>query len=884
MNTPSKPNAQPAHLSQLDALTGGAFTAPTSGDRAARLREWLATEPTYESMADVFKELSHRDKGAAKALKEKLDDIKRLKAQEAIAEEWAAKAQVLLAQPRLNLADAMAWQRDAAKAGAPLSREPLSDLKTRLAERMKGLEDLQHRAQVEREAAVLLAQRIELHSTKPWREAMGNLEALKADVIAWQQHVQALHEDTQWDSLEPRYATQLDTAKQQLGLVWEAFEAALQATLLASEDASAPLPAVPVWADEVRESRGESLVAPEPAVGQAELTARKVQAAQVVQAALEALQREVAQGHTKTIPKAGADLRAMLKEHGRYIGSELDAAVHAALVQAGELEGWQRWRADQLREELVAKAQGLTQAPEGQTLGGRKMQEALRQLREQWKATDQGGVPNHALWKKFDEACNQAYKVVEAWLSTIKEQNQQHKAQRMVLVDEVRAWTVQHAASTDWKLQQRELHAFAERWRQCGHLSEKAFAELQPLWKEVMQAAHAPLEAAQAASRERRQALINDAVALGQATPLRIDAVKALQQRWQQEAHSVPVDRKLEQKLWEAFRKPIDEAFDRKTTEREKSAAALNEHDRAVLEASKALEAANASGDAQQIRSAVQALQLAVRGQAAAQTAAHPANAEAASAPSGSAAEAPVSAESAEPAAATEPTPEAAKPAVVPKKLVAMRGDDRPGMQKATPAQPGRGFGAKPGERRDARPPRDDRAPRGTDRFDNREARFEPRGPRLGDGAFRAQRDALEHAELALKKLAAQAHGEVVTQLLGAWEKRDPAAIPQAQALGGKLAAQGRSHWVQVLRQAGPAGKADQAAQALLRLEMAAEVPTPADQLAARRMLQLQLLTRRNDPAPAETWPRDLADVLAQPHDGAAARRLQNVLKVLLRK
>ena len=86
-------------------------------------------------MADVYRELSHRDKGAAKALKEKLDELKRAKAQEAIAEEWAAKARALLEQPRLNLADAMAWQRDAAKAGAPLSREPLAGLKVALAER-----------------------------------------------------------------------------------------------------------------------------------------------------------------------------------------------------------------------------------------------------------------------------------------------------------------------------------------------------------------------------------------------------------------------------------------------------------------------------------------------------------------------------------------------------------------------------------------------------------------------------------------------------------------------------------------------------------------------------------------------------------------------------
>ena len=77
---------------------------------------------------------------------------------------------------------------------------------------------------------------------------------------------------------------------------------------------------------------------------------------------------------------------------------------------------------------------------------------------------------------------------------------------------------------------------------------------------------------------------------------------------------------------------------------------------------------------------------------------------------------------------------------------------------------------------------------------------------------------------------------------------------------------------------------AGDAAQALLRLEMASETPTPAEHLSARRMLQLQLLTRRNDPAPAQTWGQDAATVLASANDAASARRLQNALKGLLRK
>jgi ATP-dependent RNA helicase SUPV3L1/SUV3 len=152
--------------------------------------------------------------------------------------------------------------------------------------------------------------------------------------------------------------------------------------------------------------------------------------------------------------------------------------------------------------------------------------------------------------------------------------------------------------------------------------------------------------------------------------------------------------------------------------------------------------------------------------------------------------------------------------------------------------------------------------------------------PRLGDAAFRAQRNAVEHAEAALRKLAAQAHGEVLTELFKAWENRDAASLPAAQALGGRVNAATRSAWNQSLSGAATALPPE----TLLRLEIAAEVPTPADHLSARRMLQLQLLTRRNDPAPAETWAQDVAKVLGSGFDAAAAKRLQTVLKVLLKR
>jgi hypothetical protein len=283
-----------------------------------------------------------------------------------------------------------------------------------------------------------------------------------------------------------------------------------------------------------------------------------------------------------------------------------------------------------------------------------------------------------------------------------------------------------------------------------------------------------------------------------------------------------------------------------------------------------------------------------LRGQAQAQAVVHAGLAEAAQA--GTAALASEAGAAEAPADQTQPATDAEKPQEAPaapvvarKPVVAVRGDDRPGLKKAETAAPARG--GKFGERQDSRGPRDARAdgrpaargPRGEGREGGRGAGWadeRPSAPRLGDVAFRAQREALEHAQMALKKLAAQAHGESLTQLMTAWEKRDAALLPSIQELGSRVAPATRLAWGQALS-AAPAGDA---ATALLRLEMAAEVPTPASDLEARRALQLQLLTRRNDPAPGQTWGQDAARVLAGAYEPGQARRLQSVLNILLRR
>ena len=136
----------------------------------------------------------------------------------------------------------------------------------------------------------------------------------------------------------------------------------------AAADAAAALPAVPVWADELRALRGaaaEPLSKPQKPKIDPEVRA---QAVHRVQEALTKLEQEIAQGHGKASAGAANALRQAIKEFGKLIDAKLEARAQSALAAAGELEGWQRWRADQLRQELTALGWAMLDRKDGYDL------------------------------------------------------------------------------------------------------------------------------------------------------------------------------------------------------------------------------------------------------------------------------------------------------------------------------------------------------------------------------------------------------------------------------------------------------------------------------------------------------------------------------------
>ena len=75
----------------------------------------------------------------------------------------------------------------------------------------------------------------------------------------------------------------------------------------------------------------------------------------------------------------------------------------------------------------------------------RAIGDALKGLRDEWKALDNTGEANGVLWARFDAACKLAFVPVEAYLAQEKARTQAVEKQRRDLLAEVNAWAAVHA-------------------------------------------------------------------------------------------------------------------------------------------------------------------------------------------------------------------------------------------------------------------------------------------------------------------------------------------------------------------------------------------------------------------------------------------------------
>ena len=326
--------------------------------------------------------------------------------------------------------------------------------------------------------------------------------------------------------------------------------------------------------------------------------------------ALDAMEAALEQGSLGS----AAELDKVLKDGkaGRNLRLSPAQADRLAHVRAefARLSDWARWGGNVSREELIKAVEAMAT----QALPMAELAKKVGSMRERWKALDSlSGAAPKSLWERFDAACSVAYAPAAAHFRQLGEERHANAAKGQALLYEAKAEIarLQETGDGQWKQMAAEVQRLRTAWSHLGAIDRKDKKRLDQEFADALNVLQAPLELQRKEETGQREALIDAVNALDPQDRHTLDAIRDIQQRWQQQARAVPLERRAEQMLWQRFRTACDAVF----ASRKESASALDagrrEHEAAKLAICEQLEAgaltATPSGAAALLRDAASA-------------------------------------------------------------------------------------------------------------------------------------------------------------------------------------------------------------------------------------------------------------------------------------
>ena len=297
---------------------------------------------------------------------------------------------------------------------------------------------------------------------------------------------------------------------------------------------------------------------------------------------LDALEAALQQGSLGT----AADLDKVLKESKdkgmRLTPAQSDRLAHVR-AELKRLSDWARWGGNVSREELIKTVEALPT----QNLAMGELAKKVGSMRDRWKALDSlSGAAPRSLWERFDAACTAAYAPAAAHFRHLADERHANAARGQALVDEANAEIARlRAGEADWKHVAGTVQRLRMAWSHLGAIDRKEKKRLDHEFTDALNTLQAPLEEQRRAEMTTREALIEEALALDPHDRHALDALRDLQQRWQEHARALPLERKAEQALWQRFRAACDALF----AKRKESAHAADAERRAHEAAKEAL-------------------------------------------------------------------------------------------------------------------------------------------------------------------------------------------------------------------------------------------------------------------------------------------------------
>ncbi|WP_395007521.1 DUF349 domain-containing protein [Undibacterium sp.] len=240
----------------------------------------------------------------------------------------------------------------------------------------------------------------------------------------------------------------------------------------------------------------------------------------------------------------------------------LKERLNSVRKELSNLMSWAKWSGNVSRDELISTAEKLTTL----TLTPQEIVETVSALREQWKQmeTNGGGAPKE-LWLRFDAACNLVYAPAALHFQNQADIRKSNLRKAEELFARLSAEAVPYLIDfQDWKLLRAKILEMQQDWKKLGPLDRKDKVRLENAFESLLSTLKAPLEQRQKEEILSREKMIDEVESLDATQKSSIDQLRSLQQRWQVQATTVPLQRNDEQRLWERFRAACDGIFEKK--------------------------------------------------------------------------------------------------------------------------------------------------------------------------------------------------------------------------------------------------------------------------------------------------------------------------------
>lgn len=282
--------------------------------------------------------------------------------------------------------------------------------------------------------------------------------------------------------------------------------------------------------------------------------------------------------------RAALDEIRGLKTNAGLLPKPTVQRLSRAIQQLNDLERWESFGQQTARVQLCERAEALAAT----TSEPGALAQEVQKLRNEWKALDDQfkGVPK-ALWERFDRACEKAYAPAARHFAELAQQRKDARKRREDFI----AQTAAHAPTVltdppDWKAVERWLREADHGWHEAdlGSVDPGTWKKLEVRFRAALAPARDAIAAARAKVKAEREALIAEATALKDKalerdTP---SQVKAIQQRWQDNARQLALAQRDERALWEQFRAACDSVFNARQAKRSEDETKKSEHRRAL--------------------------------------------------------------------------------------------------------------------------------------------------------------------------------------------------------------------------------------------------------------------------------------------------------------